>query len=426
MCIYIFLFYFVLTLFLLYFIVMPRTKLSLSQKVEIVEAAQASGNIRQTARKYKVQPSQIRCWRTNVQERTHLAEQNPSRLNVHKGRKILDLNIEQAVYTWIIAQRNAELAVSTLDIINNAMSIDANFRDGNRVRLIRWVHDFTKRRRLCVRVRTHNSQITNEAMQSVKQDYNRRIMKSFDTHIRDPHYLVNMDETAVYLNCCPSRTVHQKGGKRVSIMIGGTSSRRFTLGITLAMDGAKLPLFVILKGLPGGRIEKSLTSELPEGLVGCVQRKGWMDNRTIDLWYERVFKPYVSGCTERSGLLLDDFKCHRNSELVTKMDEANADRYMIPPHYTGLLQPCDVGINKPLKDRPKEKVSDWRRKKHENLRPGQLLPSPTRKNIAEWPEEIWQQFPVQIVKNSFRGSGYFFKDTIDYSGETESESDADV
>ena len=63
---------------LLYFIVMPRTKLSLSQKVEIVEAAQASGNIRQTARKYKVQPSQIRRWRSNIQEITQLVEQNPS------------------------------------------------------------------------------------------------------------------------------------------------------------------------------------------------------------------------------------------------------------------------------------------------------------------------------------------------------------
>ena len=405
---------------------MPRTKLSLLQKVEIVESAQSSGNIRQTARKYKVQPSQIRRWRRNIQEITQLAEQNPKRLNVHKGRKILAPDLEEEVYTWIIAQRNAELAVSTLNIIDKAMTIDANFRNGNRVRLMGWVYDFMKRRRLSVRVRTRKSQITNAAMQSVKQDYNRRVMTSFNTRIRDPHYLINMDETAVYLNCSPSRTVHQKGEKTVSIMIGGTSSRRFTLAVTVAMDGTKLPLFVIFKGVPGGRVEKQLTAELPEGVVGCVQRKGWMDNRTMNIWYESVFKPYVSGCTERSGLLLDDFKCHRSAELQTKMDEANADRYMIPPHYTGLLQPCDVGINKPLKDRLKEKVSDWRREKHKNLRPGQLLPSPTRKDIVNWLDEIWQQFPVQIVKNSFRGSGYFFENTVDYSGETESESDSDI
>ncbi len=88
----------------------------------------------------------------------------------------------------MIAQRDAELAVSTLDIVDKAMSIDANFRDGNQVRLMGWVYDFMKRRRLCVRTRTRKSQITNAAMQSVKRDYNRRIMTSYNAHIRDPHY----------------------------------------------------------------------------------------------------------------------------------------------------------------------------------------------------------------------------------------------
>ncbi len=42
-----------------------------------------------------------------------------------------------------------------------------------------------------------------------------------------------------------------------------------------------------------------------------------------------------------------------------------------------------------------------------------------------WLKEIWDEFPVEIVKNSFTGSGYYFEDGIDYSGETESESDSD-
>ena len=35
------------------------------------------------------------------------------------------------------------------------------------------------------------------------------------------------------------------------------------------------------------------------------------------------------------------------------------------------------------------------------------------------------EFPIQIVKNSFIGSGYFLDDTVDYSGYTESESDVE-
>ena len=38
-------------------------------------------------------------------------------------------------------------------------------------------------------------------------------------------------------------------------------------------------------------------------------------------------------------------------------------------------------------------------------------------------EKIWDEFSLEIVKNSFLGSRYCYIDGIDYSGETESESD---
>ena len=45
--------------------------------------------------------------------------------------------------------------------------------------------------------------------------------------------------------------------------------------------------------------------------------------------------------------------------------------------------------------------------------------------IVCWLKEIWEWFPLQIVKNLFGGSGYFVEDTVDYSGDTESESDVE-
>ena len=50
-----------------------------------------------------------------------------------------------------------------------------------------------------------------------------------------------MEETAVYVNCAPNRAVHPRGEKKVSIMVGGGCSARFTLGVSVAMDGSKLP-----------------------------------------------------------------------------------------------------------------------------------------------------------------------------------------
>ena len=67
------------------------------------------------------------------------------------------------------------------------------------------------------------------------------------------------------------------------------------------MDGSKLPLFVIFKGKSFGKIEKSLTEIFPDNNVGCVQRKGWMDSVTMNIWYNKVYRPYIAGFGGESG-----------------------------------------------------------------------------------------------------------------------------
>ena len=61
---------------------------------------------------------------------------------------------------------------------------------------------------------------------------------------------------------------------------------------------------------------------------------------------------------------------------------------MIRPHYTALLQPCDVGIKKSLKDRLKKCGSNWRREKHGVYSPGSMIPAPTRIDVLNWLKKI--------------------------------------
>ncbi len=156
-------------------------------------------------------------------------------------------------------------------------------------------------------------------MESVGRDFAQRLMTSYSYRINNPRYLVNMDETAVHMNCSPNRTIHEKGEKTVSIMIGGASSARFTLPVSVGIDGAYLPLFVIFKGKPEVTVEKQLPGTVPDGIVACVQRKAWMDDRTMRIWYDRVCKQHISNCQRQSGLLLDDFVCHKSQYLKDKM-----------------------------------------------------------------------------------------------------------
>ena len=104
------------------------------------------------------------------------------------------------------------------------------------------------------------------------------------------------------------------------------------------------------------------------------------------------------------------------------MENDRATRYMLQTHYAGFSEPCYEVINNPLNDTLKKIVSDWRRQIHASLSPDEVLPNLMRKDILECLEEIWQ-FAVEIVKNSFTGSGCSFECFLYYSGDTESESD---
>ena len=107
-----------------------------------------------------------------------------------------------------------------------------------------------------MRNKTRVSQVIDPLLQQSKQDYCRRVMTTFYNRIRNPKLLCDMDQTPVYMNSTPGRTVHRKGARFVSIKVGGTTGLRITVAVTVAMDGSKLSLFIIFKGKPVKRLAK--------------------------------------------------------------------------------------------------------------------------------------------------------------------------
>ena len=94
-------------------------------------------------------------------------------------------------------------------------------------------------------------------MQPIRQDCCYRLMRMYQACVENPRYLVNVDQTAVYLSCSPNCTVDTKVKRTIPIRVGGASSMRFTLCVSIATDGTKLSFFVVLKVEPNGNIEKN-------------------------------------------------------------------------------------------------------------------------------------------------------------------------
>ncbi|ETV75914.1 hypothetical protein H257_09875 [Aphanomyces astaci] len=91
----------------------------------------------------------------------------------------------------------------------------------------------------------------------------------------------------------------------------------------------KLPLLIIVKGTPGGDIERfEVPTYLPDP-VYAVQEKAYMDQRVWSMYLREVLKPALDS---PSVLLADNLKCHP-----------------LPANTTSVLQPLDVAIMGPFK-----------------------------------------------------------------------------
>ena len=94
-------------------------------------------------------------------------------------------------------------------------------------------------------------------------------------------------------------------------------------------------------------------------MLGSTQSKAWCDERAILKWYDPIWKPYIADYDGESGLLPDNYKVHTLVSLIERMSNGKARRFLIPGSCTSVLQPCEVGINKPLKGRLKKAACDW-------------------------------------------------------------------
>ena len=79
-----------------------------------------------------------------------------------------------------------------------------------------------------------------------------------------------MDETPVFFDMVPEKSLVQKSQKSVTIRTSGSEKRHVTVVLTVAADGFILPPMVIFRGKTNQTIKNI---EAPEGFVIIRQEK---------------------------------------------------------------------------------------------------------------------------------------------------------
>lgn len=171
--------------------------------------------------------------------------------------------------------------------------------------------------------------------------------------------VVNCDQTEVILIPTGSdHTYNPRGSKQVELY-GKEEKRAFTSLITTSIDGGMLPTQSVWSGKTA-RYLPSIMFRAPaedEGHLFSFNRKNhWSCLSTMKVYFEILIKPYRNRMLAKHELPInakmvvyfDCWKVHKSRALLEwlKATYPWLIALFVPAGCTGILQPCDVGIQR--------------------------------------------------------------------------------
>jgi transposase-like protein len=240
---------------------------TLDKKISIVAEAYAVGNsIKSTARKWRVQPNQIRKWRwqllqdepipqytepRTIEEGTVIKEQKANK-TWHKGRPYtINEGILNGLLAFVEQVRDEDNAVTTTLVTMELLRRAPKLAVVGFVPLRRRVLRFLKNHHLTFCVVTHKAQ-KHCYYVAIIADYTMYINRQIVASNYGADCILNFDETNIDFDPSPRSTLSKVGERSISIHISGHSGRcTVMLGCTVF----KFPAFVIWKGVPNGHID---------------------------------------------------------------------------------------------------------------------------------------------------------------------------
>ena len=296
------------------------------------------------SQRYKLPRTTIFSWETQLHKQNKEIKSKKER-GVHlctgSGRALsYPKVVDEELVEWVLCRRDSHLPVSSELIKAKAKSLikahNPQFKASKG-----WLEKFMIRHSLSLRSRTSISQKLPPQLESKLESFLNevRILRTQYSYPLD--MIINMDETPMFFDMVPGKTVGKKGVKEVRVRSSGAEKRRLTVVLSCAASGDMLPALAIFKG------KRKLKFMAPSNVLATVQCKGWMDSELMSRWFKAVILPYTKG--RRALLLIDSFSAHESVEFIQEAQANNVQVSIIPGGCTSKVQPLDVCLNKPFK-----------------------------------------------------------------------------
>jgi len=157
-----------------------------------------------------------------------------------------------------------------------------------------------------------------------------------------PERIWNMDETRLYWDMPPTRTIHYKNGGRVVVQTSKYSKAGFSVVLTCAKDGSMLPPLIIFKGSTKGTLIKTVPAAVRaacgDSVRVCFRPEAGMNEQVMLNEYHSLAKDQAG---DRDILLvMDALNAHRTDAVKELYEKSKLHLCIIPAGHTSLLQHC--------------------------------------------------------------------------------------
>lgn len=366
-------------------------------KRKVIILAETEGN-RAASRALGVPESCVRDWRKQRDRIFNCKATRKGFSGPQRGRFPV---LEDSLADYIKELRINQLPVSSDIVKAKALQLARQYNiPRDRFKASRsWIQKFFKRKGFSLRRRT-------SICQKLPESYEEKLIafQRFVINLRLSHdYLLgqmgNADQTPIFFDMPSNYTVESTGAKQVRIITSGNEKNRVTAMLCCTADGHKLSPYLIFK-----RKTVPVNIAFPDNVIVRAQQKGWMDNDLMIDWIDSVWRKRPGASLGvRSMLVLDSFRCHISDRVKEKLAACHTDLVVIPGGMTSQIQPLDVCLNKPMKDRVRAAYNDWLG--DQALTPAGRLKRATLEDIARWVLGAWKALPQPMVVRAFKKCG---------------------
>ena len=384
-----------------------REKLHILDGIDELLQSGERHSFRACCRAVGIQPGQARRWRALRNKMDRFDAINRSSL--HPGRSSILEPLQEPLLQWFFELREQGFMVSVRLITLKACELSGVFRRKGARAKDMTVRRFLARHRIVLRAVTHECQRPPETLRQEAKDFISFAKSKLTGVNRCQKYILNMDQTPIFFDMSSGRTLNTAGERTVNGRTSTSATMRVTVAVTVTASGDFLKPIIIFKGKPGARIERNEFPTFHDSNFYACQERAWMDERVMRMWIHLVLKPHVETAPPeiQPVLLLDSYRCHLMATVVNDIEDLGVEIIHIPGGCTGLCQPVDIGIGKPLKSRARQLWESWM---IENGIDSAVSRPPSRMMLTEWITESVEGIRLSstIVKNSWRHADYSY------------------